>query len=210
MDLLDKLNWRYATKIFDATKEVSNEELNFLKEAIRLSVSSYGLQMYRVLIIENMEIRKELRKASWDQAQITDASHLFIFCNYTVHHGQHVDNYIQRIMDTQDNLDAKGLQRYGEFIKSDLANKTSQELDSWAEKQTYLALNNLIVACADRQIDACPMEGFDKQAYNRILGLDEIGLNASVIAPVGYRSSKDETQKRRKVRKSVQELFETI
>ena len=208
MNLLDKLNWRYATKVFDPKRKVSDDDLNFLKEAIRLSVSSYGLQMYKVLIIENPEIRKELRKASWDQAQITDASHLFVFCNYTVNHDQHVDDYIQLIIDTQETVDTKGLKKYGEFIKSDIANMTSADRKSWAEKQTYLALNNLIVACADHQIDACPMEGFDKQAYNRILGLDELGMNASVIAPVGYRSTKDETQARKKVRKPLEQLFE--
>jgi nitroreductase len=208
MNLLDKLNWRYATKVFDPKRKVSDDDLNFLKEAIRLSVSSYGLQMYKVLIIENPEIRKELRKASWDQAQITDASHLFVFCNYTVNHDQHVDDYIQLIIDTQETVDTKGLKKYGEFIKSDIANMTSAGRKSWAEKQTYLALNNLIVACADLQIDACPMEGFDKQAYNRILGLDELGMNASVIAPVGYRSTKDETQARKKVRKPMDQLFE--
>jgi nitroreductase len=207
MDLLEKLNWRYATKVFDPFRKVSKNDLNFLKEAIRLSVSSYGLQLYKVLIIENPEVRKELRKASWDQAQITDASHLFVFCNYTVNYDQHVDNYIQLIIDTQETVDTKGLKQYGEFIKSDLAKKTPVERKSWSEKQTYLALNNLIIACADRQIDACPMEGFDKQAYNRILGLDEMGLNASVISPVGYRSVADRTQTRRKVRKPLDELF---
>lgn len=207
MNLLDKLNWRYATKVFDPSMKVSEDELNFLKEAIRLSVSSYGLQMYKVLIIENPEIRKELRKASWDQTQITDASHLFIFCNYTINHDQHVDDYIQLVIDTQQPTDEQGLKKYAESIKSNIANMTSHERKSWTEKQTYLALNSLIIACADRQIDACPMEGFDKQAYNRLLGLDEMGLNASVIAPVGYRSSKDETQKRKKVRKPIKELF---
>lgn len=207
MNLLDKLNWRYATKVFDPSMKVSEDKLNFLKEAIRLSVSSYGLQMYKVLIIENPEIRKELRKASWDQTQITDASHLFIFCNYTINHDQHVDDYIQLVIDTQQPTDEQGLKKYAESIKSNIANMTSKERKSWTEKQTYLALNSLIIACADRQIDACPMEGFDKQAYNRLLGLDEMGLNASVIAPVGYRSSEDETQKRKKVRKPIKELF---
>lgn len=208
MNLLDKLNWRYATKIFDASKKVSEDDLNFLKEAIRLSVSSYGLQMYKVLIIENPEIRKELRKASWDQSQITDASHLFIFCNYMINHDKHVDDYIQLIIDTQGSVDKEGLKNYADFIKSDIAGMTSVERKSWSEKQTYLALNNLIVACADRQIDACPMEGFDKKKYNHILGLDELGLHASVIAPVGYRSAKDETQARKKVRKPIEQLFE--
>ncbi|MCB9304068.1 MAG: NAD(P)H-dependent oxidoreductase [Lewinellaceae bacterium] len=209
MNLLDKLNWRYATKVFDPSMKVSENDLNFLKEAIRLAVSSYGLQMYKVLIIENPEIRKELRKASWDQAQITDASHLFVFCNYTRNHDQHVDDYIQLVIDTQKTVNIQGLKKYGEAIKSSIGNMTSEERKSWAEKQAYLALNNLIVACADRQIDACPMEGFDKQEYNRLLGLDEMGLNASVIAPVGYRSNKDETIGRKKVRKTIKELFLT-
>lgn len=207
MNLLDKLNWRYATKVFDPTLKVSTDDLNFLKEAIRLSVSSYGLQMYKVLIVENQEIRKELRKASWDQAQITDSSHLFVFCNFTENHDQQVDKYIQKVIDIQKNGDIQGLKKYGQSIKSSLAHMSAGDRKSWAEKQTYLALNNLIIACADRQIDACPMEGFDKQAYNRLLSLDEMGLNASVIAPVGYRSSRDETQSRKKVRKPIEELF---
>lgn len=209
MNLLDKLNWRYATKVFDPSRKVSENDLNFLKEAIRLSVSSYGLQMYKVLIVENPEIRKALRKASWDQAQITDASHLFVFCNYTRNHDQLVDDYIQLVIDTQMTENIQGLKKYGESIKSSIANMTTEARKSWAEKQTYLALNNLIVACADRQIDSCPMEGFDEPEYNRLLGLDEMGLNASVIAPVGYRSNRDKTQGRKKVRKPIKELFLT-
>ncbi|MDO6438569.1 NAD(P)H-dependent oxidoreductase [Cyclobacterium sp. 1_MG-2023] len=207
MNLLDKLNWRYATKVFDSSLKVSTEDLNFLKEAIRLSVSSYGLQMYKVLIVENQEIRKELRKASWNQAQIADSSHLFVFCNYTENHDQQVDKYIQQVIDIQKTGDIQGLKKYGQSIKSSLAQMSAGDRKSWAEKQTYLALNNLIIACADRLIHACPMEGFDKQAYNRLLGLGEMGLNTSVIAPVGYRSSRDETQRRKKVRKPIDELF---
>ncbi|MEQ8688683.1 MAG: NAD(P)H-dependent oxidoreductase [Imperialibacter sp.] len=207
MNLIDKLNWRYATKIFDPKKKVSAHELAFLKEAIRLSVSSYGLQLYKVLIIENDDIRKELRKSSWNQSQITDACHLFVFCNYTRNYDQHVDSYIRRIIELQGKSD-EGLKQYGEFIKNSIRNMPDEERKSWSEKQTYLALNNLLMACAELKIDACPMEGFDKQAYNRLLGLDELGLNAAVIAPVGYRSDKDETQQRQKVRKSMEELFQ--
>ncbi|MEQ8808574.1 MAG: NAD(P)H-dependent oxidoreductase [Imperialibacter sp.] len=207
MNLIDKLNWRYATKIFDPEKKVSAHDLAFLKEAIRLSVSSYGLQLYKVLIIENDDIREELRKASWNQSQITDASHLFVFCNYTRNYDQHVDSYIRRIIELQGKSD-DGLKQYGEFIKKTIADMPTEERKSWSEKQTYLALNNLLMACAELKIDACPMEGFDKQAYNRLLGLDDLGLNASVIAPVGYRSDNDETQERQKVRKSMEELFQ--
>jgi nitroreductase / dihydropteridine reductase len=207
MNLIDKLNWRYATKKFDPEKKVSDADLRFLKEAIRLSVSSYGLQLYKVLIIENTELRTRLRKASWDQQQITDASHLFVFCNYTRHFDEQVDSYIERIVQEQKTA-ADGLKQYGEFIKQAINNKTDAERKSWSEKQTYLALNNLLIACAERKIDGCPMEGFDNAAYNDLLGLSELGLNAAVIAPVGYRSAADETQLRKKIRKPMKELFE--
>lgn len=206
MNLIDNLNWRYATKVFDPNKKINQQDLEFLKEAIRLSVSSYGLQLYKVLIIENEDIRQELRKASWDQKQITDASQLFVFCNYTLDYDKHVDDYIQRIINAQETV-TKDIEQYGEFIKSSIAKMPEADKKSWSEKQTYLALNNLLVACAERKIDACPMEGFDSQAYNNILGLGEMGLNAAVIAPVGYRSTLDRTQERKKIRKTKEELF---
>jgi nitroreductase len=207
MKLIENLNWRYATKSFDPDKKVSRDVLENLMEAIRLSVSSYGLQLYKVLIIENPEIRKELRKASWDQAQITDASHLFVFCNYTSDYDRLVDDYIRKILDNQRG-DREGPIKYGQSIKSNIGNMTEAERSSWAEKQTYLALNNLLIACAELRIDACPMEGFDNDSYDAILGLNEMGLHASVIAPVGFRSADDHTQYRKKIRKTKEELFQ--
>lgn len=209
MKLIEHLNWRYATKIFDPTQKVSDEDIRLIKEAIRLSVSSYGLQMYKVLIIENKVMRNKLRSYSWDQSQITDASHLFVFCNYTQRHCEHVDEYIDRIAYTQ-MINSDGLKGYGDFIKADIKKKTREELKAWSEKQTYLALNNLLIACAELKIDACPMEGFDNEAYNELLGLDQLDLHAAVIAPVGYRSVEDETQFRKKVRKSSEALFMSI
>ena len=206
MNLIDNLKWRYATKVFDPNKKVNQKDLEFLKEAIRLSVSSYGLQLYKVLIIENEDIRQELRKASWDQRQITEASQLFVFCNYTVDYDKHVDDYIQRIINAQETV-PNDIEQYGQFIKSSIAKMPEADKTSWSEKQTYLALNNLLVACAERKIDACPMEGFDNQAYNNILGLAEMGLNAAVIAPIGYRSTLDRTMERKKIRKTKEELF---
>ncbi|MEP2669716.1 MAG: NAD(P)H-dependent oxidoreductase [Cyclobacteriaceae bacterium] len=209
MNLINNLKWRYATKIFDPSKKVSDKNIEVLKEAVRLSVSSYGLQLYKVLIIENTEIKEELKKASWDQSQITDASHLFVFCNYTMNFDYHIDNYIQLIADAQGG-ETEVLKGYGETIKTSIEKKDKEAKQSWAEKQTYLALSNLLAACAELKIDACPMEGFDNHSYNQILGLDELGLNAAVIAPVGYRSIEDTTQYRKKIRKPVNKLFQTI
>lgn len=209
MNLLDHLQWRYATKKFDPTKKVSSNDLEKIKQAIQLSVSSYGLQLYKVLIIENPEIREKLKPVSWNQSQITDASHLIVFCNYTDAKPEAIDDFIKQTALTR-NLDLERLNGYGDFIKSKLAEKSETEKASWLKSQTYLALGNLLNACAELKIDACPMEGFEPEAYNQILGLDEQGLNAAVIAPIGYRHKEDHTIGQTKVRKPMHMLFETF
>ncbi|SHG47796.1 NAD(P)H-dependent oxidoreductase [Flagellimonas flava] len=209
MNLVENLKWRYATKKFDPQKKVSEQDLKYLKEAVQLSVSSYGLQLYKVLIVKDVSIREQLREVSWGQSQVTDASHLFVFCNFSEQKNEYVDDYINNIVETQ-NIPISAVEGYGEFIKENLSKKTTSEWQSWSKKQTYLSLANLLNACAELKIDACPMEGFDSAAYNEILGLDKKGLNASVIATVGYRSEQDETQYRKKVRKALEELFETV
>lgn len=209
MKLVENLKWRYATKKFDSSKIVSQQDLNYLKEAVQLSVSSYGLQLYKVLIVENTALRELLREVSWGQSQVTEASHLFVFCNFSENKDKYVDDYINKIAVTQQ-IKTSEIEGYGNFIKENLAKKTNSEWRSWSKRQTYLSLANLLSACAELRIDACPMEGFDATAYNEILHLNSKGLNASVIATVGYRSEKDETQYRKKVRKTVEELFETV
>lgn len=209
MELLEHLKWRYATKKFDASKKVSTNDIKKLKEAIRLSVSSYGLQLYKVLIIENPEIREQLKPVSWNQSQITDASHLLVFCNYTDASSAAIDEFMIQTAETR-GLDLERLNGYGEFIKSKLAEKTQEEKTSWLKSQTYLALGNLLNACAELKIDACPMEGFEPEAYNKILGLDKQGLNAAVIAPIGYRHHEDPAMGQLKVRKPMDILFELV
>ncbi|MDK2772596.1 MAG: NAD(P)H-dependent oxidoreductase [Flavobacterium sp.] len=202
-------NWRYATKKFDATKKVSNEDLQILKEAIQLSTSSYGLQPYKVLIIENPEIRKQLQPVSWGQTQIVDASHLIVFANYTNITETHIDDYINNIAQSR-KLNVEDLAGYSDFMKSKILALPQEQLAVWTSKQTYLALGNLINAAAELKIDVTPMEGFEPAKYNEILGLNELGLNASLVAPIGYRHSEDVNQHLAKVRKPLDELFETI
>lgn len=202
-------NWRYATKKFDATKKVSNEDLQILKEAIQLSTSSYGLQPYKVLIIENPEIRKQLQPVSWGQTQIVDASHLIVFANYTNITETHIDDYINNIAQSR-KLNVEDLAGYSDFMKSKILDLPQEQLAVWTSKQTYLALGNLINAAAELKIDVTPMEGFEPAKYNEILGLNELGLNASLVAPIGYRHDEDVNQHLAKVRKPLDELFETI
>lgn len=199
-------NWRYSTKKFDTSKKISIEDLNHLKEAIRLSSSSYGLQPYKVLIIEDTDLREKLRSAACGQSQITDASYLLVFANQTNIGDAEIDSYIKTISDTR-GISIENLSGYRDFMKSKITNLAQDLKSIWTSKQTYLALGNLLNAAAELKIDVTPMEGFDTEAFNKILGLTEMGLNASVIATIGYRHNDDDTQHYKKVRKSNEELF---
>ena len=208
-NFLNNQNWRYATKKFDATKKVSAEDLNTLKEAIRMSSSSYGLQPYKVLIIENPELRAQLQPAAWGQTQIVDASHLFIFANETNVGDETIDQFLNAISETRE-TPLESLAGYGDFMKSKISTLEPAVKNVWTSKQTYLALGNLLNAAAELKIDVTPMEGFVPAQVNEILGLDKQNLNASLIATVGYRHEEDATQFYKKVRKSQEDLFVTL
>ncbi|WP_420398974.1 NAD(P)H-dependent oxidoreductase [Flagellimonas sp.] len=208
-NILENRTWRYATKKFDPDKKVSDQDLELLLEATRLSASSYGLQPYHVFVITDPEIREKLKPVSWGQSQITDASHLIVFANVTDFGEELLDSYVQNVSSTR-NIPEESLKGYGDFMKSKLLDLPVNVKSSWTMKQVYIALGNLMQAAAELKIDTCPMEGFEAKAYNEILGLDEKDLNASVVLPIGYRSEEDETQHYAKVRKSKEELFTHI
>ena len=208
-NFIENQNWRYATKKFDATKKIAPADLEILKEAIRLSTSSYGLQLYKVFIIENPAVRAQLQPASWGQSQIVDASHLFVFANYTDVQESHIDHYVENIAQTR-GISIEAVKGYGDFMKNSLIGLPQDKKAIWTSKQTYLALGNLLNAAAELKIDVTPMDGFEPAKYNEILGLNALGLNASLVATVGYRHEEDATQHLAKVRKSTEELFETI
>ena len=209
MDILDHYNWRYATKKFNPKKNLAESDLELIKEAIRLAPSSYGLQLFKVIIVKDEELKSKLKSASYNQSQISDASHLFVFCNYTKVFEQDIDLFI----DTKSKIQKQPvneLQGYGEFLKKNLLNKPPSETAIWTTNQVYIALAHLMTACATLQIDSCPIEGFDIKKYNEILELDERHMNAAVVAPVGYRSNLDNSQNDEKVRKSSGILFEEM
>ena len=209
MNYIENLKWRYATKKFDSSKKISTDKLEKLKEAIQLSVSSYGLQLYKVIIVENATLREKLKPASWGQDQIKEASHLIVFCNYPDVNDKHVDDFLNMTAKSQ-GIEVKNLSGYGDFMKSKIKEMTTSDSFHWTSRQTYLALGNLLSACAELKIDSCPMEGFEPEKYNEILGVSKQGLNAAVIATIGYRSNEDHTQNRPKVRKPINDLFEVL
>jgi nitroreductase len=199
-------NWRYATKKFDATKKISNEDLETLKEAIQLSTSSYGLQPYKVFIIENPELRAKIQPVAWGQSQIVEASHLLVFANITNFGETEIDNYINLMAETR-GIAVESVKGYADFMKMKITTLPEEQRNTWTSKQTYLALANLMNAAAELKIDVTPMEGFEPENVNEILGLPELGLHASLLATIGYRHEEDATQHYKKVRKPKNELF---
>ncbi len=202
-------NWRYATKKFDSTKKISTEDLNTLKEAIRLTSSSYGLQPYQIIIVENPELRAKLLVAAYGQLQVVDASHLIVFANQINFGDTEIEAYIENISKTRE-INIETLKGFENYIKSTINKFDESTKNIWSSKQTYLALGNLLNTAAELKIDVTPMEGFDSSQANEILGLNKLGLNASLLAPVGYRHSEDTSQHLKKVRKSNEELFITL
>ncbi|MDX1761159.1 MAG: NAD(P)H-dependent oxidoreductase [Christiangramia sp.] len=206
---IEDLNWRYATKKFDANKDLSQEVLNHLLESIQLSASSYGLQPYEVIVVKDMETREKLKAAAWSQTQITDASYLIVFANLKSVSESYVDSYLDNIASTR-NLSREDLKGMEDMIKSTTLQLSPEVQNNWAAKQAYIALGNLLSAAANLKIDTCPMEGFDSDKFDEILGLKDKNLTTAVIAPVGYRSEEDQYQHLTKVRKSKSDLIEII
>jgi nitroreductase len=206
---IENQNWRYATKKFDATKKVTTADLDLLKEAIRLSSSSYGLQPYKVIVVENEALRKAIQPVAWGQSQVVDASHLIVFANETNFGEAGINQYMQNMTTTR-GIAMDSVQGYADFMKMKITALPEEDRNTWTSKQTYLALANLLNAAAEMKIDVTPMEGFEPEKVNEILGLSALGLHATLLATVGYRHEEDATQHYKKVRKSNEELFITL
>ncbi len=207
--LIEDLKWRYAVKQFDTNKKIAPEIFNNLKEVLRLVPTSNGLQPYKFLIIETPEIRAELQKHSFNQPQITEASHLIVFCSYKSLTDEHYDRFIELNSNAQ-NVPVEELDKYALRLKRDLQYRSDVQVMHSNEKQCYIALGQLLQTAAHYRVDASPIEGFQIDKYNEVLGLDEHNITATVVCALGYRSEADIRQHWRKVRKDTDELFELI
>jgi len=211
LNYIDSLKWRYAVKKYDTTKKVSSEDIETLKEAVRLSVSSVGLQPYKVIIVETQAVKEQLAEAASGNNKnvFADASHLFIFANELNVGATHVEKYIDNVS-VQREVAKEAVSGFADYINGFLSSLTEEQKNIWTAKQAYIALSTLINSAALLKIDATPMEGFDAAKLNQILNLEEKGLNAAVIAAIGYRHEEDAMQHAKKVRKPNDELFITL
>jgi nitroreductase len=204
--IIDSLQWRYATKQFNADKKLTETQLELLINAVQLSPSSYGLQPYQVIIVSNPKIKAELKAAAYGQPQLTDASHIFVFARTKNFTEAHVDEYAANITQTR-GIDISIIAEFVGMMKGTVNARSQEELAAWNARQTYIALGILLETAALNDIDCCPMEGFDIAQFDAILGLNELNLSSVVIAPVGFRADEDIYQHFKKVRKSKEDLF---
>lgn len=207
MNIIEKLNWRYATKKFDSSYKMNESEVELVKSVIQLSPASYGLQPYKVLIVTNPEIREKLKEVSWNQPQITDSSAVLVFVRNKVVDETEVDTFVDNIVKTR-GVPKEMLAQYESMMKYAVSSQTEEQKATWVDKQIYLALGNLLTSLSVLGLDSCPMEGFDKSKYDEILGLEN--TSSVVVCAIGKRDESDETQNYRKVRKSTEDLFEVI
>jgi nitroreductase len=206
--LISALNWRYATKVFDPSRKISEADLKTLMQSLVLTPSSFGLQPYRFLVVTDPQVRARLREASWGQSQVTDCSHLVVFLARQQMTEADVDHYIERIAqvrgDRPENLAAYRGMMVGTLVTGPKAATVSE----WAARQAYIALGQFMASAALLGLDSCPMEGLDPKKYDEILGLESTPFRTVVACPVGYRAEADKYATLAKVRFPIEELVE--
>jgi len=208
MELLEKLNWRYATKRMNG-QQVPQEKLDNILEAIRLSASSAGLQPYKVIVVSDPATKEKLKAVGYNQPQFTEASHVLVFAAFDKLTMQHVDDYMQNIATTR-NVSLESLADFKARLEGFTAQSAEQNF-AWAARQTYIALGTALVAAAYEQVDATPMEGFSNDGVDEVLGLKEKGLKSVSVLTLGYRDeANDYLLGAKKVRKAKADLFEMV
>ncbi|MFM7229403.1 MAG: NAD(P)H-dependent oxidoreductase [Cyanobacteriota bacterium] len=206
--LLEALRWRYATKAFDAARSIPDDLWQALEDTLVLTPSSYGLQPWRFLVIRDAALKAELRPHSWNQSQITDASHLVVLLSRRHIEGRDLDRLIEATASSR-GLDPTTLAGYRQMMAKDLVDgPRSATIERWASNQVYIALGNLMTAAALLGIDTCPIEGFSPPDYDRLLGLDDSDYRSCVVCACGYRSTEDRYAGLAKVRFDRSELIE--
>lgn len=209
MELIDKLNWRYAAKAMNGEK-VPQEKLDNILEAARLAPTSSGLQPFEILVITNKEIKEQIKAVAWKQSVVTDCSHLLVFAAWDTYTPERINKMFDLTNTIRDKKN-EGWENYRQQLLNIYPQKDAEENFIHASKQAYIAFGIAIVAAAFQKVDTTPIEGFDPAAVDKILGLREKGLRSVVLLPVGYRNAdKDWLVNLTKVRKSKEDLVTII
>ncbi|GER59544.1 NAD(P)H-dependent oxidoreductase [Patiriisocius marinus] len=209
MELLDKLNWRYAAKAMNGEK-VSEDKIERILEAARLAPTSSGLQPFEIFVIKNQEVKEKIKPVAWNQSVVTDCSHLFVFAAWDTYTAERI-NYMFDLTNKIRGFENEGWENYRQMLLSTYPQKNAEENFNHAAKQAYIAFTEALTAAAFEGVDATPMEGFDADAVDQILGLREKGLRSAVLLPVGYRKeNEDWLVDLVKVRKPMEDMVTVI
>lgn len=209
MSIIENLNWRYATKKFDANKKIDDATLNTILEAGNLSASSYGLQPWKIIVVKNPELREALVPHAWGQTQVAEASHLLIIARNANLSVEDVEAFIQNVA-TVRGIPAEALGDYKGMMVNTVSNLSAEDKDNWVAKQAYIVLGNLLNVCASLKVDSTPMEGFVPAEVDKVLGLDKLGLKSTLFLPIGFRAEVDDYQHLKKVRHSLEDTVVTL
>jgi nitroreductase/dihydropteridine reductase len=206
MNNIEALRWRYATKKFDENRILSEDKIDILKHAFNLTATSYGLQPIKMVIVHDKKVQAKLVECSFNQQQVGSASHVLVVCIEREINKEFIENYfnyVQKIRATPNEV----LTPFKDFLIDDFKNKHIDEIASWATNQAFLAMGTLLTVSATEAIDACPMEGFEPDKYDKILGLDKLNLRSVLVLPVGFRAKDDKFSEFKKVRRPLSDVI---
>jgi nitroreductase/dihydropteridine reductase len=202
-DIIKDLEWRYAVKKFDSTKEIEAPKLERIEKAFNLTATSYGLQPIKMVVLKNKSLQEQLVEFSYGQQQVAQASHLLILCIEKKIDANYISGYFNKVKKIRGTSDAV-LEPFKSALVNEFANMDTRQIQQWATNQAYLAMGNLLTICAVEQIDACPMEGFLPESYDKLLKLGTKGLTSVLVLPIGYRAEDDIFSGFKKVRRDME------
>ncbi|MFT7722779.1 MAG: NAD(P)H-dependent oxidoreductase [Roseateles sp.] len=208
--LIDKLRWRYATKKMNPALAVPQDALDRILEAVRLTASSSGLQPYEVLVVKDPALRARIREHAWDQAQVTEASHLLVFAAWDNYTAERINQAFD-LVNEQRGFRNEGWEAYRQKLLALYPPRSAEENHQHAARQAYIGLGTALIAAAEEQVDATPMEGFDPARVDEILGLKARGLRSVLLVPLGYRQADgDWLVNLKKVRRPTEQFVSTV
>lgn len=208
--LIDRLNWRYATKKMNPDKAVPQDKLDRIIEAVRLAPTSSGLQQFELILVTNKDIREKIKAIAWNQEQVTDASHLLVFAAWDNYTPERINGMFDLVNDER-GFRNEGWEAYRQMLLNTYPQRDAQTNFEHAARQAYVGLGIALTAAAFEEVDATPMEGFDPAALDSILDLRAKGLRSVAIMPVGYRADEgDWLVNLKKVRRPIDQFVTTV
>ncbi|MGB0452509.1 MAG: NAD(P)H-dependent oxidoreductase [Bacteriovoracaceae bacterium] len=207
MDIIESLNWRYAVKEFDSSKKLDDPQIKTLEESLRLTPSSFGLQLWKFVIVSDQELKTKLKGASWNQGQIEQCSHLVVFTTPESVTDEMIDKLVNTTAQVR-NAEVESLEGYAKVMKGFTGSQSPEVQLAWMQKQAYIALGSLMSLAALMGVDTCPMEGIVPDQYDEILGLKEQGLKTAVACCLGFRAETDKYATAAKVRYATEDVIQ--